>query len=43
MPSDGTLGYMDAEEKEESFFGKEFEHQINWIAFHICIEFMEES
>ena len=38
-----ALWIMDAEEKEESFSSKEFECQIYWTPFHICIEFMEES
>ena len=38
-----TLGIMGVEEKKESFSGKEFEHQIYWIPFYICVEFMEES
>ena len=37
------LGLWGAEEKEISLSIKEFDHQINWIAFHICVEFMEES
>ena len=37
------LGLWGAEEKEEFFSSKEFECQINWTPFHICVEFMKES
>ena len=36
------LGIMGIEEKEESFFDKEFDHQNLIGSSIICIEFMEE-
>ena len=36
-PSDGALEHVGIEEKEESFSGKELEHQINWDATYFCV------
>ena len=37
------LKIIGAEEKEESFSYKEFEHQLDWFSFNVYVELMEES